>query len=146
MAKKLTKKQIEQIAAYKELLDDMIKVESENKEQYYLPTGYRKQLAALNTACARATVEIAEDQEWNKYGCSIVGRSVVKADVAKVIPVIQSIIDEVEAVGGVKRSWASTTRGETSYARSAVGVFISARSGESYRDAADRMTRYVNNR
>lgn len=145
MAKKLTKKQVEQIAIYEELLDRMIKVESENKNQYYLRAGFRKELTALNTACDRAGVSIAEDVEWNKYGCSIVGRSVAREDVSKVIPIIQSIIDEIEAVGGVQRSWAQKTDGKTSYARSAVGVFISARSGESYNDAAQRMTEYANN-
>src|SRR3990167_7311412 len=132
---KLTKKQIEQIGIYEEELGRFIEAQKENKD-YYLSTGWRKELNAVNTACARASVAIHEDVEWDKYGSHVTGRSVAIADVPAVITAMQSLIDEIEASkGGVKREWASTTKGETSYARSAVGVFISARSGESYQDA-----------
>jgi hypothetical protein len=136
----MNKKQKEQIKIYQELSDRLTEARDKN-EDYYLGTGYRQELSALNTACDAAHVSIQEDKEWDKYGPHITGRRVAVTDIAAVISAADNLIKAINSsANGIKRQYACTARGKTSYARSAVGVWINSRSGESYRDAAQRMS------
>jgi len=144
----MSKKNKELLERYEALLD-ALKSSYQNEQNYYLPAGrqYLKTLSALNTACAKANVDIIENEYWNKYGRQISGREVALDDIPAVVGAIFEIIDELKNGGKVKRDYAGTKRGDVIVARSAIGTQFEYFHGRgSKRDQAERIAEWLSKR